>query len=171
MKTLVKKSLARITKNQTGFTLIELLVVVGIIVALAAIIVPAVAKFSQKGEEGGAAGEHDTVQTALDAMMADKILTGVAPTVPGIGTTDVYNIIGDTVDFDADAVTTAYMNGDAGGDFVRDPVMSYWYCWDAAGNVFQAQDALGDPASVSDYGTEALLQAELATCNGVLILN
>ena len=43
--------------DQKGFTLIELLVVVGIIVALAAVIVPLVVRFSDRGEQGASVAE------------------------------------------------------------------------------------------------------------------
>jgi prepilin-type N-terminal cleavage/methylation domain-containing protein len=42
--------ISRWGKSQGGFTLIELLVVVGIIVALAAVVVPQVVQFSARGD-------------------------------------------------------------------------------------------------------------------------
>ncbi len=71
------KSVLGKTSNNEGFTLIELLVVVGIIVALAAITVPLVTKFAGKGDEGALEAETATVQTAMNAMMADKGIVGV----------------------------------------------------------------------------------------------
>jgi len=61
----------RFGKRQKGFTLIELLVVVGIMAALAAIIVPNVARFVGAGKSEGAAAEGDAVQAGVDAAMAD----------------------------------------------------------------------------------------------------
>jgi len=61
----------RFGKRQKGFTLIELLVVVGIMAALAAIIVPNVARFVGSGRSEGAAAEGDAVQAGIDAAMAD----------------------------------------------------------------------------------------------------
>ena len=134
MKTLVKKSLARITKNQAGFTLIELLVVVGIIVALAAIIVPAVAKFVQKGDEGAAAGEFDTVQVAMDAVMADAMTTSVVPHDNGTGAGGDVGISDwaafPTLDPDGDPLYTL-------DQYMRDFDTDYQYCWDKRGNVVQ----------------------------------
>ena len=75
----------RIRKNESGFTLIEMLIVVGIIVALAAAIVPEVVSFSGKGEEGQKSSEQSTVQSAMDAMMAEQGATTVtAVTANGI---------------------------------------------------------------------------------------
>lgn len=64
-------------KGQKGFTLIELLVVVGILAALAAILVPNVARFVGTGREEGAEAEKDSVQSAMDAAIADLGLPGV----------------------------------------------------------------------------------------------
>ena len=68
-------------KGQKGFTLIELLVVVGIMAALAAIIIPNVAKFVGVGQTQGAAAEADAVQAGLDAAIADNGLSAVIPGV------------------------------------------------------------------------------------------
>ena len=54
MQNILKKILGRGSESQKGFTLIELLVVVGIIVALAAVIVPLVVQFSGRGDAGAA---------------------------------------------------------------------------------------------------------------------
>jgi type IV pilus assembly protein PilA len=62
----------RFGKRQKGFTLIELLVVVGIMAALAAIIVPNVARFVGSGKAEGAAAEGDALQAGIDAAMADQ---------------------------------------------------------------------------------------------------
>jgi len=73
-------------KRQKGFTLIELLVVVGIMAALAAIVVPNVARFVGSGQSEGAAAEGDAVQASIDAAMADLGLTVV--TVPAAPVVD-----------------------------------------------------------------------------------
>ncbi len=67
----------RFGKRQGGFTLIELLVVVGIMAALAAIIVPNVARFVGTGKTEGAAAEGDALQAGIDAAIADNGLTTV----------------------------------------------------------------------------------------------
>ena len=68
----IKLRLGRVARDQRGFTLIEMLVVVGIIVALAAIIVPLVIAFSGSGEEAAQDGERETIQTAIQSMMVDN---------------------------------------------------------------------------------------------------
>ena len=55
----IKLRLGRVARDQRGFTLIEMLVVVGIIVALAAIIVPLVVAFSGEGEKASREGERE----------------------------------------------------------------------------------------------------------------
>ena len=72
-------------RQQAGFTLVELLVTVGIIVALAAVIVPSVVIFSGKGDTGAKAAETDNVQVAMDTMMAD---TGIF-SVTALGSGDL----------------------------------------------------------------------------------
>ena len=76
MRGFIKAVLGR-TNDKEGFTLIELLVVIGIIVALAAITVPLVTKFAGKGDEGALSAETETVQTAMDTMMADNGIVAV----------------------------------------------------------------------------------------------
>ena len=71
MRNILKRALGTRSEDQKGFTLIELLVVVGIIVALAAVIVPLVIQFAGKGDEGAQANEAAVVQAAIDTLMAD----------------------------------------------------------------------------------------------------
>src|SRR3990170_2235037 len=70
--------------RQKGFTLIELLVVVGIIAALAAILIPNVARFVGRGQAEGAVAEKDSVQAAIDAAMADNGLLTVTENTGGV---------------------------------------------------------------------------------------
>ena len=67
MKRLMKRAL----KSQAGFTLAELLVVVGIVVGLAAVILPNVGRFTGEGQRGALATELSSVQTAIDAYGSD----------------------------------------------------------------------------------------------------
>ncbi len=62
----------RINVGQKGFTLIEMIVVVGIIAVLAAVIIPNIGKFIGSGEQGAKDAEQESVQTAMNAMMADR---------------------------------------------------------------------------------------------------
>lgn len=67
----------RLLKNQQGFTLVELLVVIAIIVALAAAIIPNIARFAGSGEKAASDAELQTVQTAMDTAMAELGFTAV----------------------------------------------------------------------------------------------
>ena len=59
-------------RNQKGFTLIELLVVIGILAALAAVAIPAYARFFGHGEEDANITELSNIQAAMDAMLAQN---------------------------------------------------------------------------------------------------
>ena len=110
--------------EESGFTLIEMLIVVGIIVALAAAIVPNVVQFGGKGEEGKKDQEKSAVQTAIDSMMADKGVSSVS-----IGPTTAEN------DFTAYPTgTVANMTLDS---YLRVTSTEYFYCWTASGVVTQ----------------------------------
>ena len=123
MRNILKKTLGKGSERQKGFTLIELLVVVGIIVALAAVIVPLVIQFSGRGDAGAATAEWDSIQSAIDTLMADKTLTAVAPSV---GSTAK---ITDSFDFDAGAGTENLST------YVRDPSTIYCYTWANTGRI------------------------------------
>ena len=81
MGKILQKTLGRGSEDQKGFTLIELLVVVGIIVALAAVIVPLVIQFAGRGDTGAASAEWDTIQSAIDTMMVDNTAITVTASV------------------------------------------------------------------------------------------
>lgn len=67
--------------KQAGFTLVELLVVVGIMLALAAAIIPNIARFTKSGETAGASSELSSIQAALDTAIAERGLsTAIART-------------------------------------------------------------------------------------------
>ena len=125
MRNILKRALSRRSEDQKGFTLIELLVVVGIIVALAAVIVPLVIQFAGKGEEGSWATEAAVVQAAIDTMMAEEIALTVTPrliaAVAVILAAD-NPVVGGTTDF---------------GTYIRDMPTTCEYTWDATGKVLQ----------------------------------
>ncbi len=126
MKRYIRGRLRSLRRGDSGFTLVELLVVVGIIVALAAVIIPNVASFANRGEQGAEAAEFDNVQAAMDTMMADQNVIAVDASLNAAGTsgwsalptgTGVQSLFGGTIDYMRSATTT------------------YFYCWDATGLV------------------------------------
>jgi prepilin-type N-terminal cleavage/methylation domain-containing protein len=69
-------------KGQQGFTLIELLVVVTILGVLAAIVTLSLVGLTTNANVQACNTEYKTVQTALDAFMADNNLATVSPLGP-----------------------------------------------------------------------------------------
>ena len=127
MKRFVRNLIQRLRRQQAGFTLVELLVVVGIIVALAAVIIPNVASFTGKGDEGSAKSETDNVQAAMDNMMADKGVTSVTASVAGPGT-NAFSAL-PTGGAGVEAL------GPTGGGYLRSDTTEWTYCWDTTGLV------------------------------------
>ena len=125
---MLKKFITRVARSQKGFTLIEMIVVVGIIAVLAAVIVPNIGRFIGSGEDGAKDAEWESVQTAMNAMMADKAVTAVAAST-GAGATSVSN--------------WAAVPGDAAGQpaaeplggYLQTPTTVYFYCYDAQGQI------------------------------------
>jgi type IV pilus assembly protein PilA len=75
----MKRFFRHFRHGEKGFTLIELLVVVAILGVLAAVAVPNVGKFMQKGHTEAANTELHNIQTAVMAGMADAAVG----TLPG----------------------------------------------------------------------------------------
>ena len=122
MRQTLKNLVPRIRKAEKGFTLIEMLVVVGIIVALAAVIVPTVIKFTKEGKDGALNAEWDAVQAALDVMMADQKIDAI-----NAGGTAAQ--ITDSFDF-GPGISTQTLSG-----YLRDASTKYCYTWDGTGKV------------------------------------
>ncbi len=68
----MKKFLKHFRYGQKGFTLIELLVVIGILGAIAAVVVPNVGSFIGRGKTESYQTELHNVQTSVMAMLVDS---------------------------------------------------------------------------------------------------
>ena len=132
MRNMLKKTPGRESEDQKGFTLIELLVVVGIIVALAAVIVPLVIQFSGRGDAGAQNAEWDVIQSAIDTMMADNALIVVTAGAAAAFITDSF-------DFDAGAGSQDLST------YLRDASTTYCYTWAASGRILTQVSAAGSP--------------------------
>jgi len=126
-------------RNQQGFTLVEMLVVIGIIVALAAVIVPLVIQFAGDGAEAAENAEWDAVQTSLDTMMADKEMTAV-------GASSASTRITDSLDWDAGSGTQTL------AEYTRDANSNFCYQWATTGRL-TAQFKLNADSSCSSTQT------------------
>ena len=129
MRGFIKNMLGRAGRDQKGFTLIEMLVVTGIIVALAAIIVPLVISFSGEGVDAAQAGERETVQTSIQSMMVKNSLKTV--TVSSATATDGEIINSTGTQFNASFNLQ---------DFMDQANTKYCYKWGADGRVTQQND-------------------------------
>ena len=132
MKSTVKRVMERLHDSEAGFTLIEMLIVVGIIVALAAAIVPQVVQFGGRGETAQKESEKQTVQVAMDAMLADTLAGGVTASAGGGNALNDFTVnpVGGT------AVQTLNPN------YFTISTTTYYYCWDSLGQI-TAQVELG----------------------------
>jgi type II secretory pathway pseudopilin PulG len=125
----LKKGLLR---KEVGFTLVELIIVVGIIVGLAAAIVPNVSRFSGKGDDGAKAAEVESVQAAMDTLMADEGITSVTGLAVG-------------VDNSVSGWTALPVNGGVNSmfldDYQRETATAFFYCYDGTGKITRQDTA------------------------------
>ena len=126
----------RRSREESGFTLIEMLIVVGIIVALAAAIVPQVVQFGSSGEEGQQASELSIIQTALDNMMGD---VGIDDVQTRLNSQNNWRTHVTTTDpaYDSNTETTTLDN------YLRIETTTWFYCWTTAGKVTQKAKTQG----------------------------
>ena len=122
----LKKLASRIPGGQKGFTLIEMIVVVGIIAVLAAVIVPNIGKFIGSGEQGAKNAEWESVQTAMNAMMAEQAITAVDAS--GVNSSNVWTALPAGTDA---ATLDAYLQEDN---------TIYFYCYGTDGQVTSQQE-------------------------------
>ena len=129
----LRKLASRIPGGQKGFTLIEMIVVVGIIAVLAAVIVPNIGKFIGTGEDGAKAAEWESVQTAMNAMMAEKAVVLIPASTAGAAGTSNWA-----------SVPAAVTNGEQPlGPYLQKPDTVYLYCYDVNGQMV-SQGEVGD---------------------------
>ncbi len=112
--------------QESGFTLIELLIVVGIIVALAAAVVPNLVSQADEGDTGARAAEGESVQSAMDVMIADLGITAVTEQANPSNSTNSFTTL------PTEGPLTSYL---------RSATTTYFYCWDTTGKLTQQDDA------------------------------
>ena len=119
----LKRILLSIRRQESGFSLVELLVVVGIIVALASVVIPSVSKFANRGEVGAMSEEFESVQSAMDFMMIDSDVTTMNPS-PSTAKNNWFTF--------PNGAGVYPLNG-----YLRSSPTNFYYCWDASGNITQ----------------------------------
>ena len=130
----LKKLASRIPRGQKGFTLIEMIVVVGIIAVLAAVIIPNIGKFIGSGEQGAKDVEFESVQTAMNAMLANTAVVLVVD--HSAATSSSINDWAAEPKEDAADVGTLPL-----GTYLQNPTTVYFYSWDANGQLTDQHEA------------------------------
>lgn len=136
MRRFFKRGKDTVLRQEGGFTLIELLVVIGIIVALAAITIPLVTRFTGSGKEGALAAETVTIQTAMNAMMAEQNIATVDAKTSGAGV--------NTWTAQPTGTNSTFLNG-----YLQTNTTIYYYCWEADGQVYGQNGAANAVATAT----------------------
>jgi type II secretory pathway pseudopilin PulG len=112
-----------------------MIVVVGIIAVLAAVIVPNIGRFIGSGEEGAKDAERQAVQTAMHAMMADRAIDEVDPSVNSSVPLKTWAAL--PTDPSGDSCPLGEPNPAVAGcpaaGYLQGPDTSYYYCYNTQG--------------------------------------
>jgi type IV pilus assembly protein PilA len=133
-------------KGQQGFTLIELLVVVTILGILAAIVTLSLVGITTNANANACRQEYNTVQTAIDAFMADNNVDAVTALGP---TNDMTQTI--AKDSAGNNLALFVVLGGPGvtqtRNYTRNGQTQYFYTWDTHGKITNIQDSTGKPVN------------------------
>jgi type IV pilus assembly protein PilA len=153
----IKKGL----KDKKGFTLVEVIVVLVILAILIAIAVPSVTQYINKSKIRADKTAVKTVQTVLQAMVADHIgdgekafgITGDSPTVINTTTgkivTEAEDEFKDQSGIAADKVTNIVINGKSRVTSFNYHGTEGWWQFDTAADKTPTGPAVSDPGPLS----------------------
>jgi type II secretory pathway pseudopilin PulG len=122
-----------------------MIVVVGIIAVLAAVIVPNIGRFIGSGESGAKDAEWESLQTAMNAMMADQAVTAVEAVEDTAASVGGAALDWNTYPADGTDPGAVPLFGAGATDpkYLQAAQTVYYYCWDAQGQIiaqFEAAD-------------------------------